>query len=176
MRSAVVAILVLLVACGGDTAELRYDAAVPGDLRELAGATWDEFLQAFPARQGCVASLELAGRRDLTVPASYVPAERRMYVRIPGTAGALRNALVHEFAHHLEFTCDDHAALRPAFLAAQGFPADAGWFDAATWETTPSEHFAEAAVEAVIGRRLRNRDVLITDAAVATVVDWGRGN
>ncbi len=177
MRRLVLIPLLLAVACGGDAGELRFDEAVPADLRELASGTWDEFTAAFEARRGCIAPLTLAGDRDLGAQAAYVPDRRTVYVRIPGTAGLLRNALIHEFAHHVEFTChDDLAGLRPAFLAAQGFPPDAGWFDAASWEVTPSEHFAEAAVEAVLGRRLRNRDVLITDEAVALVTGWGAGD
>ncbi len=177
MRRLAFLTLVLVAACGSGTPELRFDEAVPADLRELASATWDDFTAAFPARQSCIAPLTLAGDRDLDAQAAYVPDRRTVHVRIPGTAGLLRNALVHEFAHHVEFTCHEELAeLRPAFLAAQGFPADAGWFDAEAWEVTPSEHFAEAAIEAVLGRRLRNRDVLITDEAVAVVADWGAGN
>ncbi len=177
MRRLAALALLAAVACGGGTAELRFDEAVPADLRELAAGTWDEFTAAFAARRHCIAALSLAGDRDLDASAAYVPDRRTVYVRIPGTAGLLRNALVHEFAHHVEFSCHDELAeLRPAFLAAQGFPPNAGWFDAETWEVTPSEHFAEAAVEAVLGRRLRNRDVLITDEAVALVSAWGRGD
>ncbi len=177
MRRVALIVLLIAVACGGDTDELRFDEAVPADLQELAAGTWDEFTAVFDGRRGCISPLSVVGERELDAQAAYVPDRRTVHVRIPGTAGLLRNALVHEFAHHVEFSChEDLAELRPAFLAAQGFPADAGWFDADAWEVTPSEHFAEAAVEAVLGRRLRNRDVLVTDEAVAIVAKWGAGD
>ncbi len=175
MRRLVLVFVLAVAACSGGEPQLRFDDAVPGDLRELAASTWDDLLAALPARHGCIADVDLVSSRELDAPAAYRADEGLILIRIPRTAGQLEQSLVHEFAHHVEATCAAHAELRPAFLAAQRFPPDAGWFDATTWETTPSEHFAEATVEAVLGRRIRNRDVLITDDAVEVVEAWGRG-
>ena len=62
-----------------------------------------------------------------------------------------------------------------AFLPAQGFPADANWFDGDSWETTPSEQYAEAVVELIEGRRTHQGGIYITDDAVDVVRGWGKG-
>jgi hypothetical protein len=110
---------------------------------------------------------------ELNNRAEYRPATATLVIRVPGTAPNLTDDLTHEFAHHVEFTCPEHAALRPTFLAAQGFPASADWFNAATWETTPSEHYAEATALVVLGRRGHHDGIIISDEATAVVRRWG---
>ena len=107
--------------------------------------------------------------------AEYRPATATLVVRVPGTPATLRSELLHEFAHHVEFVCADHELLRPGFLATQGFAPDTPWFGGATWESTPSEQYAEAVVELVEGRRTHLGGIILSDAAVAAVADWGSG-
>lgn len=156
--------------------ELRFDATVPDDLRAVAVEAWDGFLAAHPAREACIGSLTMSAAWELDDRAEYRPATATMVIRVPGTAPNLTNDLTHEFAHHVEFTCPEHEELRPAFLAAQGFPASAEWFRGDTWETTPSEQYAEATAEAVLGRRTHHDGIFLTEAAVAVVRQWGSGS
>lgn len=156
-------------------ARLGFDQSVPGDLRSLATETWHEFLAAHPARLSCIEPLTLSADWDLETRAEYVPASATAVVRVPGTAPNLRHQMVHEFAHHLEFTCPDQISLRPAFARAQGFPSSAPWFDGDSWEETISEHYAEATVELVLGRRAHHANVRISEAAREVVVEWARG-
>ena len=74
-----------------------------------------------------------------------------MTVRVPGTAPNLTASLVHEFAHHLEFTCGAHRRLRRSFLEAAELPPSTAWFGPARYEDVPSERFAEAVVTLVLG-------------------------
>jgi hypothetical protein len=149
---------------------------VPGDFEDLALATWVVFTEAFPARRDCLASVTVDAAWVLDDLAAYDPSRRLVTVRIPGTAPNLRASLVHEFAHHLEFTCPAQRALRPSFLAAQGLSRDAPWFKGATWERTPSEQFAEATTEFVLGHRNAHVPTVVTAQAVQTVRTWARRN
>ncbi len=172
-----IAAALVAAACGGSgTPELRFEDSVPQDLRELAGDTWDQFTEVFAGRTDCFDSLTLlATFGELGGRAEYQPEERAVLVRVPGTAPQLQNSLVHEFAHHVEFSCPRHAELRSDFLAAQGLAPDTEWFVAPTWEQTPSEQFAEAAVEVVLGRRTANLQLRLSDEAEAVVRRWARG-
>ncbi len=169
--AAVAAVFVLTRPDPGPT--LRFDATVPDDLRAVAVEAWDGFVTAHPARVDCIAPITMSAAWELDDRAEYRPATATVVIRVPGTAPNLTNDLTHEFAHHMEFTCPDHEELRPAFLAAQGFPASAEWFDGATWETTPSEQYAEATTEVVLGRRTRHGGIVLTDEAVEAVRQWG---
>ncbi|MGZ8772784.1 MAG: hypothetical protein ACXW10_05185 [Acidimicrobiia bacterium] len=156
--------------------DLRFDASVPDDLRELAAETWRDFLAAHPARWSCIAPATLSAAWDLDSRGEYRPDPRTLVIRVPGTASTLRNELVHEFAHHVEFTCPDQADLRASFLDAQGLPPDATWFESRTWETTPSEQYAEATVEVVLGRRAHHGNIHLSDQALDVVRRWGAGS
>ena len=112
--------------------ELHFDASVPDDLRAVAVEAWDGFLAAHPARVDCIGPINMSAAWELDNRAEYRPATATLVIRVPGTAPNLTNDLTHEFAHHVEFTCPEHEELRPAFLAAQGFPASADWFSGAT--------------------------------------------
>ncbi len=172
---AALSLVVSLAACAGGSPELRHDDSVPDDLRALADETWNDFLDAVPGRHGCMSEPTLSAAWELETRAEYEPGTTTLTVRVPGTPATLRSQLLHEFAHHLEFTCAEHPELRPGFLAAQGFAGDADWFSGPTWEETPSEQYAEAIVELVEGRRTHLGGISITDEALALVRDWGEG-
>ncbi|MGD9048127.1 MAG: hypothetical protein PVF77_08750, partial [Anaerolineae bacterium] len=115
--------------------------------------------------------------------AVYDPDTATVAVRVPGTPAVLKGALVHEFAHHLEFQCQEHEDLRPAFLAALGLPAGTEWrpgngsatAPANVYGDIPSEQYAEAAVILVLGRRPVTTGVRVTDEAVRAVEAWATG-
>ena len=147
----------------------------PDDLRALIVQTWDRFVEVFPARRSCLAPVTVQGAWELDDRALYDPGRRLVTVRIPGTAPNLRDSLVHEFAHHMEFTCPEQRDVRVPFLAAQALPPSATWFEGVSWETTPSEQFAEAVVQVVLGPPAHPA-VLIHPRSVALLRAWGRGN
>ena len=155
--------------------ELRHAESVPDDLRTLAEEAWEDFLAAVPARHDCFPAVTLEAAWELDTRAEYRPDSATLVVRVPGTPATLRSELLHEFAHHVEFTCSEHDELREDLLRAQGFPADSDWFGGHSWETTPSEHYAEATVELVEGRRTHQGGILLTPAAVDVVRKWGAG-
>lgn len=172
--SAVLAAISIGCADAGPT--LNFAEDMPDDLRQLADATWVDFLEVNPARLDCIEPVTLEAAWELDNRAEYRPASRTLAVRVPGTPATLRSELIHEFAHHLEFTCSDQTELRAAFLHAQGFPPETEWFGGATWETTPSEQYAEATVEVVAGRRAHTGRILLTPEAVEVVRQWGEGS
>lgn len=153
--------------------ELRFDATVPADLRAVAVEAWNGFLAAHPGRADCIGPINMSAAWELDNRAEYHPRTATLVIRVPGTAPNLTDDLTHEFAHHVEFTCPGQEALRPAFLAAQGFSTSADWFNAATWETTPSEHYAEATAVVVLGPRGHHDGIIISDEATAIVRRWG---
>jgi hypothetical protein len=151
--------------------ELRITGASPDDLRALIVATWDRFVEAFPARRSCLAPVTVQGAWELDDRASYDPGRRLVTVRIPGTAANLRASLVHEFAHHMEFTCPEQHDVRVPFLVAQKLPPSAPWFEGRSWETTPSEQFAESVVQVVLGPPAHPA-MLILPRSVALLRAW----
>jgi len=126
----------------------------------------------------------LQARRTLKSRAVYEPRTATVTVRVPGTRAMLQSALVHEWAHHLEFQCEAHQDLRPAFLAAQRLPRDTLWraddnpadTPMSAWADIPSEQFAEATVEFVLGRRQIPTEVRVTRDAIQVIADWAAGD
>ena len=169
---AAAAVVAIVLARPDSGPELRFDASVPDDLRAVAVEAWDGFLTAHPARADCIESINMSAAWELDDRAEYRPTTATLVIRVPGTAPNLTDDLTHEFAHHVEFTCPGHDELRPAFLAAQGFPASAQWFNGTTWETTPSEQYAEATSVVVLGRRGNHDGIVISDEAIAIVREW----
>jgi len=157
------------------TPTIDFDETVPEDLRSLATATWEEFTEFHQARTDCLRHVTLAAAWELDSRGEYRPDSSLVVVRVPGTVATLRNEMVHEFAHHIEFTCDSHRNLREDFLEAQGFAPTTPWFEGPSWETTPSEHYAEATVEIVLGMRHHHGNIHITEAAADVVRRWARG-
>lgn len=166
----------LVTGCSEAAPELLFDSNVPSDLQELATDVWTELLDHFPARLGCIDDVTLRAAWELDDRGEYQPETATVVVRVPGTAPTLSDELVHEFAHHIEFTCPDHVELRAAFLEAQGFPSETAWFTGTGWETTPSEQWAEAAVQYVLGSRSQRQGMGIADDTVAVVRDWAEGS
>ncbi|MDR9452206.1 MAG: hypothetical protein RI637_13430, partial [Acidimicrobiia bacterium] len=102
---------ILLAACLDPAPALRFDASVPDDLRTLAGETWQDFLAIHSARWDCIAPVTLSAAWELDSRGEYRPEPATVVVRVPGTASTLRSELIHEFAHHVEFTCPDQENL-----------------------------------------------------------------
>jgi hypothetical protein len=155
---------------------LILSSGTPQDLQRVVRATWGRFARAFPARTACFEPVTVTGAWELGDRATYDPGEREVTVRIPGTAPNLAATLVHEFAHHLEFTCPTQQSIRMSFIAAQKLPRGSAWFEGSTWEQTPSENFAETVVEYVLERRPAHARLVISADALVVVGDWARGN
>ena len=159
---------------GSDEPRLRIDDSVAADFAEVAEETWDLFLAAFPAYLDCIGGITLVADYDLDDRANYDPGGAQMAVRVPGPRVLLERAVAHELGHHLEFSCDAHQAMRPAFLAALGRDQETPWFTGEEPEGIPSEVFAEAVVEIVLedyGLVHTGIGLIPTDA-VQVVVDW----
>jgi hypothetical protein len=163
---------------------LIFDESVGSDLQALALETWDRFLAVFQGRSGCFGDVHVRAAYQLDSRAGYDPDSATVTVRVPGTPAKLQSALVHEWAHHVEFQCPEHQALRPAFLAAQGLPPDTLWrpdqvsvtMPAGEWAGIPSEQYAEATIEAVLGKRPIPTTARVTREAVRVIEEWATGN
>jgi hypothetical protein len=182
-RPATVAFAGLILAATGLSADggparpaLAFADGVPSDVRALAHATWERFIDAFAGRRACLAPVTVASAWSLDDRAAYDPGGRLVTIRIPGTAPNLAASLVHEFAHHLEFTCPEHRTLRASFRSVQGLDADAPWRTAETWSEIPSEQFAEATVRFVLGRAPAHRMAPVERKAVAVIRAWAAGD
>ena len=163
---------------------LIIEDSVASDFRALAEETWRQFLDVFRARADCFGDVRLRAAWTLDHRAVYEPNTATVTVRVPGTPAMLQEALVHEWAHHIEFQCAAHRQLRPAFLAAQGLPPDTPWrprhlpADApgSVWARIPSEQYAEATVELVLGQRHIPTGARVTREAVRVVAAWAAGD
>jgi hypothetical protein len=160
--------------------QLIADDSVASDLRVLADGTWQKFTAAFEVRSGCFGDVRLHAARDLGSRAAYDPETATVMVQVPATVAMLESALVHEWAHHIEFQCPDQEELRPVFLAALGLPVDTPWrpddtsakMPAADWSRIPSEQYAEAVVEYVLGRRPIPTGAVVRQAAIDVIAQW----
>jgi hypothetical protein len=160
--------------------ELIVDDSVANDFRAVATEAWVKFLIVFAARRDCFGDVRLRATRQLASRAAYDPATATVTVRVPATAAMLQGALVHEWAHHLEFQCEAHQDFRAAFLLAQGLPPDTLWrpdYSPANtlqgaWNHIPSEQYAEAAIELVLGRRQIPTGVHLRPEAVQVLAAW----
>ncbi len=162
--------------------------SVGADLEALALETWDQFLAVFWARRDCFGDVRLQASYTLGSRAGYDPDTATVTVRVPGTAAMLQSGLIHEWAHHVEFQCEAHQELRAAFLAAQDLPADTPWrpddayrdrladAPAGDWAEIPSEQYAEAAVELVLGGRPIPTHAHVTLEAIGVVGEWAAGH
>ena len=159
---------------------LMADDTVADDFRILAEETWGQFLAVFPARTDCFGDVYLHAAYNLNSRAAYDPDTATVTVRVPATPVMLQSALVHEWAHHIEFQCDAQKELRAAFLAAQGLPADTLWrpdddpahTPESAWATIPSEQYAEAVIELVLGRRQIPTTARVSVEAVQVIAEW----
>jgi hypothetical protein len=151
--------------------QIWFSDDVPADFRGVATDAWTRFTTTFEARMDCLAPVNVEVAWELGDRARYEPRARVVIVRVPGTAPNLTATLVHEFAHHLEFTCEGQRLLRPRFLRAAELPQGSAWFRSARYEDVPSERFAEAVVTVVLGRSSRI-GVPVAPDAVDVVRDW----
>ena len=173
-----VALAALVLACGAGTAgtsTFRFGDNTPDDLRALASETMADVAAALPARTHCLAGVELEGAWELDDRAQYDPGRSRITVRIPATASHLEASLVHELAHHLEFTCSEQVDARVPFLQATGAGPDDDWFGGGTWEETPSEQWASAMVLYVLDRPDERSRIAIDAKALDAVHTWATG-
>ena len=162
---------------------LIIEDSVASDFRALAEDTWGQFLSVFQARAGCFGDVRLRAAWTLDQRAAYDPDTATVTVRVPGTPAMLREALVHEWAHHIEFQCAAHRQLRPAFLAALGLPPDTPWrpdsvpadVPGSMWARIPSERYAEAAIELVLGQRHIPTGARVPREAVRAIAAWAAG-
>ncbi len=162
---------------------LIVDTSVASDFSTLAQETWQQFLDVFHARADCFGDVYLHAATVLNSRAAYDPPTAIVTVRVPGTRAMLQSALIHEWAHHIEFQCPAQKELWPAFLVAQGLPTDTVWRPDDTpantpeseWATIPSEQYAEATIEVVLGSRPIPTTAHVTTEAVHVIAQWAAG-
>lgn len=191
MRVALIVAGLLLMSCAPpatSTAKplprLIVDTSVASDFSTLAQETWQQFLDVFHARADCFGDVYLHAATVLNSRAAYDPQTAIVTVRVPGTRAMLQSALIHEWAHHIEFQCPAQKELRPAFLVAQGLPTDTVWRPDDTpantpeseWATIPSEQYAEATIEVVLGSRPIPTTAHVTTEAVHVIAQWAAGH
>lgn len=173
MRRMTVLLVLIASACAAPVLSASEDT--PNDLVTLAESVFDDFVQAFPAHQDCIGTVELQAEWELADRARYGPDEGVIELRVPATAPHLTASLIHELGHHLEHACPSQPDVRPYFLAALGLDPGADWIDTTSYETNPSELWAEAVVRHVTGQPDTRRPLRVTEAAVDVVARWAEG-
>lgn len=167
-----------LVSSQSHPPQLVFDASVAPDLQELAKETWRVFLDVFAKRTNCFGDVRLVATRHLNDRAVYDPQSATVTLRVPGTSALLREALVHEWAHHVEFQCPEQQTMRADFLLAQGLPAETLWRDnklERPWAEIPSEQYAEATIQLVLGRQQIPTAIQVSAEAVTVIEEWVNG-
>jgi hypothetical protein len=160
--------------------QLIIDDSIHADFETLSRDTWTLFLEVFKSRSDCFGDVMVKASNDLNNRAGYDPDSATVTVRVPGTKAMLQSALVHEWAHHVEFQCAAHQELRPEFLIAMGLPTDTPWrpsnitenTPASVWAQIPSEHYAETVIELVLGRRQIPTNILVTREEIQALKEW----
>lgn len=163
--------------------QLVIEDSVASDLAALAGDTWAQLLDVLESRTGCFGDVRLRASHTLGDRAAYNPDTATVTVRVPGSRALLQSALVHEWAHHVEYQCHEHAKLRAAFVHAQGLPPDIPWrpdlaqadIPASEWAEIPSEQYAEAMIVLVLGRRQIPTVAPVKEEAVRVLAEWAAG-
>jgi hypothetical protein len=164
------------------TPRLIIDASVDQDFAAVIQETWVQFLLVFAARTDCFGDVLVKADYDLVDRAMYDPQTATVSVRVPERAAILKGALVHEWAHHVEFQCDAQTEMRAAFIEAQGMPANTPWRleDGTTnilssdWANIPSEQYAEAAIVVVLGERPVSTKAPITAEGMEVIRAWAQ--
>ena len=103
-------------------------------------------------------------------------------MRVPERAAILKGALVHEWAHHVEFQCEAQTEMRAAFIEAQGMPANTPWrlqdgttnIFSSDWANIPSEQYAETTIVVVLGERPISTKAPITAEGMEVVRAWAQ--
>jgi len=181
--AAAIAVAAGSLSCGRRSAPAStrpIESSVHADFQALAEETWEQFVAVFQARQGCFGDVHLQAVYTLDSRAGYDPDTATVTVYVPGTPAMLQSALVHEWAHHVEFQCPEQEEMRAGFLAAQRLPPDTPWrpdelpagLSTDQWAALPSEQFAEATVELVLGGRPIAAKAHVRQEAVAVVRRW----
>ena len=161
---------------------LIIDASVDEDFAAVIQETWAQFLFVFAARRDCFGDVLVKADYDLTDRAKYDPRTATVSVRVPERAYILKGALVHEWAHHVEFQCEAQTEMRAAFIETQGMPANTPWrledgttnIFSSDWANIPSEQYAETAIVVVLGERPVSTKAPITAEGMEVVRAWAR--
>ncbi len=164
------------------TPRLIIDASVDQDFSALIQETWGQFLLVFAPRRDCFGDVLVKADYDLVDRAQYDPQTATVSVRVPERASILKGALVHEWAHHVEFQCETHTEMRAAFIEAQGMPANTPWRleDGTTnilssdWANIPSEQYAETTIVVVLGERPVSTKAPITAEGIELIRAWAQ--
>lgn len=159
-----------------------FDDSVAADFRALIQDNWWTFLTFFEARSDCIRDIRIVAVQELADRAIYDPPTLTTFVRVPERGSLLRAALIHEWAHHLEFQCPAQLEMRDAFLKAQNLPPTTPWLmpdgsrnlPAYRWASIPSEQFAETVVASVLERRNLRTPVTITEAGLRVIETWAK--
>lgn len=175
MRRIALALLVLLLLGCSEPAGLIIGDSVGSDFEAVALEFWEEFEVFAEARLACFGPVTLEASFELEDRARYEWTTQTVVVRVPQSPESLMGSLAHELTHHVERRCPAHEEVREQYLRAMGYPPDADWFAGDRWATTPSERFAEATAEAMLGTRERTADVLLADAEVVVAALWWEG-
>ncbi|UCG40575.1 MAG: hypothetical protein JSV07_09040 [Acidimicrobiia bacterium] len=173
-RIALVSLLVLIVSCS-EPADLVIGDSVGPDFEAVALEFWDEFEEFATDRLDCFGPVTLEASFEIEDRAVYEWTTKTIVVRVPHSPESLRGSLVHELVHHVERECSEHEDFRADYLSAMGFPTDADWYAGDRWATTPSERFAEATVEVMLGARERTGDVLLSEEELVIAALWWEG-
>jgi hypothetical protein len=161
---------------------LILDASVDEDFAALIQETWGQFLLVFAPRRDCFGDVLVKADYDLVDRAKYDPQTAIVSVRVPERASILKGALVHEWAHHVEFQCEAQTEMRAAFIEAQGMPANTPWRleDGTTnilssdWANIPSEQYAETTIVVVLGERPVLTKAPITAEGIELIRAWAQ--
>lgn len=143
----VLALLTLLLPLAGVAAadsapEIRgFEAPDAARLETL----WEEFVAGVPAWSSCLVAAPplIVSQPAMRPRAAYSPSEATLFVK-PGDLD--RVVVIHELAHHLDFTCGAADAVGSDLRAAQGLPAGRAWWLEGAPVDWPAEYFANAVV------------------------------
>lgn len=150
-------------------AQLTAEQDLPADVRTEVDQTWERFTEVFGKQRRCMDDVRLLLVTGLAEgDARYVIDEQRIEIKIPTSPRRFRESLVHELAHHLEHTCGRFSALQSDFLAIEEVTEP--WAAGDTWETTPSELWAETVVLVVNGERVRHERTMTLPAGAEELV------
>ncbi|HSM02256.1 MAG TPA: hypothetical protein VK960_07470 [Acidimicrobiia bacterium] len=157
---------------------LPHEITIEGDptLEETTAILedWAWITGAFPGTADCVEPVTVvvvdANAWGGGIAAYYRPSQDTVYIK----HGKVRSEhLIHEFAHHLDFSCGFGSSERgSAFRTAQGFESDHEWARGSSWREVPAEHFAEAVV-GYLG--IDSVDLPVSDGAYRQVHHFAMG-
>lgn len=161
---------------------LIIDASVAPDFAAVIEETWGQFLLVFGARSDCFGDVRVKADKELSERAMYDPQTATISVRVPERAAILQGALVHEWAHHVEYQCEAQREMRAAFMEAQEIPANTPWRSpsgsvhlfSSDWANIPSEQYAEATIAVVLGERPVSSKTRLTAEGMEVIRAWAQ--